>query len=162
MLKLTMVVLAVALAGSASAAGWRSLRVDAGTEAAFKESVATFQEKLPRVRKAVFERSLHDIWAEGTKAAQAGEREYTMSDYLRQVDGLSYQEVVKFTDPTGDTAERYFDQAYANLYRGGNARPGSIQPNWGSSPGVSTFSGSKILDAGQSFRAEGRLGGNHH
>jgi hypothetical protein len=52
---------------------------------------------------------------------------------------LSYQEVVKFTDPTGDTAERYFDQAYANLYRGANVpQPGVVrgQPGMGPAPGV--------------------------
>ena len=118
MLNLTIGVLALALAGTASAGGWRALRVDGSTEAAFKESVATFQENLPQVRRRVFERSLNDIWAEGAKAAQAGEREYTMSDYLRQVDGLSYKEVVEFTDPTGDTADRYFSAAYASLFPG--------------------------------------------
>jgi hypothetical protein len=159
MLKLTVAVVAVALASTASA-GWRSLRVDGSTEAAFKESVAAFQESLPQVRRHVFERSLNDIWAEGTKAAQAGDREYTMTDYLQQVDGLSYKEVVELTDPSGDTADRYFDQAYANLY-GRRGAPNAPAATWSGNPGVATFSGSKILDAGQSYRAEGRIGGTH-
>ena len=45
MLKLTVAVLAVALAGTASAAGWRSLRVDASSEAAFEQSLAVFKDE---------------------------------------------------------------------------------------------------------------------
>jgi hypothetical protein len=57
MLKLTAGVLAIVLAGSASAAGWRSLRIDASSEQAFNESVGVFREKLPYVRHYVFVRS---------------------------------------------------------------------------------------------------------
>ena len=46
----------------------------------------------------------------------AAEREYTRADYLKQLDGLKYQDVVTFTDPSGDRAQRYFDQAYARLF----------------------------------------------
>jgi hypothetical protein len=159
MLKLTVGMLALAVATSASAAGWRSMRIDASSEASFNASVTALKEKLPAVRKAVFERSLNDIWVKGTQAAQEAEREYTVSDYLRQVDGLAYKEVVRFTDPSGDTADRYFDAAYASLFGRRAAPPtGGFAPPSG---GVSTFSGSKILDAGQSARAEGRMGGNH-
>jgi hypothetical protein len=31
---------------------------------------------------------------------------------------LGYKEVVTFTDPTGDTADRYFGAAYASLFPG--------------------------------------------
>jgi hypothetical protein len=163
MLKLTVVVLAVALAGTANAAGWRSLRIDASSEASFDESVAALQEKLPRVRRAVFERSLQDIWVERTRAAAADQREYTAGDYRRLLDGLSYKDVITFTDPTGETAERYWDQAYARLNSTRTARPAGVAapaPNWNS--GVATYSGSHTLDAGQSARANGRIGGTHH
>jgi len=116
MLKLTMAVLAIALAGTASA-GWRSLRVDGSSEATFKESVAAIQEKLPEVRRHLFAAALQDIWVERSKAAAAEQREYTESEYFRQLDGLGYQEVVRFTDPTGDTADTRFRQVYARLYR---------------------------------------------
>jgi hypothetical protein len=164
MLKLTTAVLAVVLAGSASAAGWRSLRIDASSETSFNESVTALQDTLPRVRRHVFDESLKDIWTEGTKAAEADAREYTISDYLRQVDGLGYKDVVTFTDPTGDTAERYWNQAYTRLYgttaTRGQAGNRAVWP--APHGGVSTYSGSKTLDAGQSYRAEGRIGGNHH
>ena len=115
MLKLTIAVLAVALAGTASAAGWRSLRVDASSEASFTESVAAFQQKLSPARNYVFLRALQDIWVQGTKSAEAEQGEYTDSDYLRQLDGLGYDAVVKLTDPTGDTTKIRLREAYAAL-----------------------------------------------
>ena len=117
MLKLVVGVLAFVIAGSASAGGWRSMRIDASSENSFNESVVALREKLPRARRVVLERSLQDIWVEGMKAAQADGREYGIADYLRDVDGLGYKQVVTFTDPSGRTADRYFDQAYATLYR---------------------------------------------
>src|SRR5687768_2779306 len=135
MLKLTIAVLAVALAGSASAAGWRSLRIDASSEASFSESVAAFQEKLSPVRRYVFASALQDIWVRGTKNADAEQREYTESDYLRQLDGLGYDDVVTLTDPTGDTAKRRYkegrDVAYAALW---STPSGSTNPSWSSMP----------------------------
>jgi hypothetical protein len=116
MLKLAVWVLSLVLAGSASAAGWRSLHIDGTSEDSFNESVAALKEKLPRVRQHVLERSLQDIWMKGMKAAQADGRDYTIGDHLRELDGLGYKDVVEFTDPSGDTADRYWDQAYVNLY----------------------------------------------
>ncbi len=113
MLKLTIAVLAVALAGTASAAGWRSLRVDGSTEDGFTQSVAAFEEKLSPVRYYVFLRALQDVWVAGTKAAEAGEGEYTDADYLRQLDGLTYEDVVTFADPSGATARERYQAAYA-------------------------------------------------
>jgi hypothetical protein len=118
MLKLTVAVLAVVLAGTASA-GWRSLRVDGSSEAGFAESLAAFKEKLPRARAHVFGEALKDIWVQGTKDAEAEQREYTASDYYRQLDSLGYEQVVTFTDPTGDTARMRFKAAMQTVY----ARP---------------------------------------
>jgi hypothetical protein len=107
MLKLTIAVLAIALAGTATAAGWRSLRVDASSEAAFEQSLAEFKDKLSPARRYVFGESLKDIWVQGNQSATAEQREYTDADYYRQLDGLSYEGVVKLVDPTGQTARRY-------------------------------------------------------
>jgi hypothetical protein len=107
MLKLTVAVLAVALVGTASAAGWRSLRVDASSDVAFEQSLAEFKDKLSPGRRYVFGEALKDIWVAGTQAAEAEEREYTAADYYLQLDGLSYEEVVTWVDPTGKTARRY-------------------------------------------------------
>jgi hypothetical protein len=56
---------------------------------------------LPHVRAQAFERSLQDIWLAGTEAAQAEGRDCTVTDYLRELDGLEYRQVVKFADPSG-------------------------------------------------------------
>jgi hypothetical protein len=134
MLKLTVGMLAVVLAGSASAAGWRSMRIDASSEDTFNESVTALKDKLPRVRREVFERSLQDIWLEGMKAAQADGRDYTVTDYLWELDGLGYKEVVIFTDPSGDTADRYWDRAYVSLRGNVPPLPGFPPP----SPGLTS------------------------
>jgi hypothetical protein len=120
MLRLTVVVLAIALAGTASAAGWRSLRLDGSSEAGFEKSLAEFREELTNGRRYAFILALHDVWEQGTKNAEAEQREYTAADYLRDLDGLGYEQVVRFTDPTGATARRY--RADYNPFRTGDAR----------------------------------------
>jgi hypothetical protein len=105
MLKLTIVMLAVMLAGTASAAGWRSLQVDGSSEEAFKASLEAFRKELSPARQQVFSAALIDIWIQGTTDAKANQREYTANDYYRQLDKLTYEEVVIFTDPTGETAK---------------------------------------------------------
>ena len=117
MLKLTVAVLAVALAGTASAAGWRSLRVDGSSEAAFAESAAAFKERLPLTRRYAFAQALQDIWLKGLTDAEAAAREYTARDYYRQVDGLAYKEVVTLLDPTGETEQLRRKEAYARPER---------------------------------------------
>ena len=105
MLKLAVVVLAVALAGAAGAANWRDLRVDASSEAAFEQSMAVFDKELSSERRYVFQHALMDIWILGTRNAEADQRKFTVNDYYQQLHGLSYEQVVTFTDPTGDTAK---------------------------------------------------------
>jgi hypothetical protein len=111
MLKLAVAVLAVALAGTASADNWRKLKVDASSEAAFEKSLAVFKEELSPARRYVFGEALKDIWTQGAQEAAAAQREYTASDYYRHVDGLSYEEITTFTDPTGKTAKTRYNAA---------------------------------------------------
>lgn len=123
MLKLTIAVLAVALAGTANAAGWRSLRVDGSSEASFAASVEEFGETLSPARYRVFVLALKDIWEQGTASAVARQGEYTRDDYLRELDGLGYEQVVNLTDPSGDTAKMRLRSATARAY--GPRRPAS-------------------------------------
>jgi hypothetical protein len=138
MLKLTVAMLAVVLAGSASAAGWRSLRIDGSSEASFESSVAAIKEKLTPGRRWVFTMALQDIWAQEAQKAGADQSEYPKADYLRQLDGLGYDEVITFTDPTGETARRY-RAAYNPVLAGdrspyaGGASSLSLNPLWASS-----------------------------
>jgi hypothetical protein len=134
MLKFMFAVLAFALAGTASAAGWRNLRIDASSEAAFNESVAAFQKKLSPSRRLAFTRSLHDIQLDGTQRATAEQRDYTRADYLQQLHGLGYEEVVTLTEPTGQRAAAYRrEYYYARQWGGGvgqSGNPQSINPLW--------------------------------
>ena len=151
--------------------------MDASSEASFRQSVVAFQQKLPAAHRYVFAQSLQDIWLQGTQRAQAEQREYTASDYRRQVDGLGYEEIAEFTDPTGATADRYRDEYDArnriSMSPGSARRPPSpgtnaqrmefqlwcLLENSGSSVGPS---GSRYAcpDAGQPPRAESRIGGS--
>jgi len=70
-----------------------------------------FNAELSRERNQVFTAALMDIWLKGTADAKADQREYTVGDYHSQLDGLSYDEVVNFTDPTGETAKQRYEQA---------------------------------------------------
>jgi len=106
MLKLTVAVVAIALASTAGAAGWKSLKVDGSSEDAFAQSLAEFKQELSFAQRYAFGEALKDIWVRGVQAAEAERREYTAADYYRQVHGLSYEQVIAFTDPTGDTAKQ--------------------------------------------------------
>jgi len=106
-LKLAATVLAIAFASIASA-GWRTMRVEAANAANFDESVAAFEEELSTARHYVLILALQDIWAQGLQRASAEQREYTEAEYFRQIDGLTYDEIVTLADPTGKvTKERY-------------------------------------------------------
>jgi hypothetical protein len=120
MLKHTLAVLAIALAGSASAAEWKNLRIDASSESAFEQSLAKFKDKLSPARRYAFGEGLKDIWIKGNQGAEAAQGEYTATDYYREVHGLSYEQVVRFTDPSGDTARDRYRAAPRRQY--GSAR----------------------------------------
>lgn len=101
---LTVAVLAVVLAGTANAAGWRSLRFDASSEDSFAKSVTAFQQKLSPARRYVFDMALLDI-----------QRDPKGAEYRRRLDGLRYEDIVKLTDPSGATAEERYRTASARL-----------------------------------------------
>ena len=122
MLKLTVATLAIVLAGTASAAGWRKLQIDASSEAAFNQSGATFQKKLSPSRRAAFGGSLRDIEEEGKTRARAEQRDYARAEYLEQLHGLGYEEVVTLVDPTGKRAGQYRAAYY-------QSRPFANHPN---------------------------------
>lgn len=111
MLKLTVAVLICAIASSASAAGWRSLRTDGSDEASFTKSVAALQDKLPPARLYVFNLALQDLWVQGTQSAEAQQREYTSAEYFQRLHGLRYTEIVALADPNGDTTRQRYAAA---------------------------------------------------
>jgi hypothetical protein len=124
--------LAIALAGTASAAKWKDLRVDGSSEDAFAQSLAEFKEQLSPARRYAFGEALKDIWVQRVKAAEAEQRKYTAAEYYRQLDGLGYEQVVTFTDPTGDTAKRRLRDGMRRVAtvggRGGSRAPTGAAP----------------------------------
>ena len=124
--KLTVVVLAVAFAGTASAAGWRDLRVDGSSEEAFARSMTEFKDELSLRREYVFGEALKDIWIQGATAAKAEQREYTADEFYERIDGLSYEEVITLADPTGATAR----QRYQVALRGSALGRYEVGPEW--------------------------------
>ena len=119
--KLIVAVLALVLAGTASAAGWRSLRIDASSEASFAKSVEEFRDKLTPSRRVAFVRSLQDIRIHGSQFAVEEQREYTDADFLRQIHGLGYEQIVTLTDPTGKKEGHYRAGYYYSRAGGGSA-----------------------------------------
>ena len=126
MLRTTVFVLAVVLASSATAAGWRDLRVDASSEEAFTKSLEAFKEKLSSPRVSVFGEALKDIWIQGANAAEAEQREYTADEFYERIDGLSYEEVITLADATGATAR----QRYQVALRGSALGRYEVGPEW--------------------------------
>jgi hypothetical protein len=159
MLRLTVAVFAVALASSA-AAGWRGLRVDGSSEQAFAQSLEAFNDKLSPAHRYVFGEALKDIWVQGERAAQAEQREYTDSDYYGQLHGLSYKEIVKLVDPTGDTAkDRYRTASLSYRY----SSPTPMQAGtWSTASPPIGFSGQQVRGATQAdMLPAGRAASGH-
>ena len=116
------------LAGTASASGWRDLRIDASSAASYSESIATFQQKLTPSRRIAFARSLQDVWLHGSQLAEERQHEFTDADYFRLLHDLGYEEVVTLADPTGKKAGHYRAEYYASRGYGGTRAPGT--PAW--------------------------------
>jgi hypothetical protein len=146
--KLTIAVLAVTFAGTASAAGWRSMQIDGSGEEGFAKSVAELREELPPARRYVFVRALQDIWVAESTDAEAKQQEYTAEEYLAQLDGLRYKDVVKLADPSGDTTRQRYRDAYVTFARRGRraalAELGPAQRVPASPPGPIGFSGEQV------------------
>jgi hypothetical protein len=133
--RLALIVACAMLAGC-STSGWRTQKIEGGTESAFEESVASLQERLPPHRRAEFDTALAVIWmrdatvgagdldsdgrvdvdeiralqtvAEGVLAdirrgvfVSAREGAQSLDAYLRQLDGLGYDDVISLAAPTG-------------------------------------------------------------
>ncbi|HEY3518320.1 MAG TPA: hypothetical protein VGL98_14825 [Gammaproteobacteria bacterium] len=128
MLKITVAVLAIALVGSVSAEGWR---LDAGSHRAFKRSLEVAKDELSPENVQMLGGALKHIWNEGTKAAEAEQRSYSDKDYFRQIDGLSYEQLVHFTDATYEAALKYNsppDDAVAFEAPVNGRTPGPVPP----------------------------------
>jgi hypothetical protein len=152
MLKLTVATLVIALAGTAGAAGWKDLRIDGTSEAAFNQSLAAFKAELSPERNKVFTDALMDIWVQGTVAAKNDQREFTVDDYYKQLDGLGYEQVVTFTDPTGATANERYRDAKREKVADQSPPVARWQGRYRGSPEASANEAHGSLDSGELMR----------
>jgi hypothetical protein len=154
-LKLTTVVLAVALAGAAGADETRSLRIDASSNRAFQRSLAAFKDELSPERRQAFGDALTDIWLAGAQAAEGEGRKYRTRHYYRQIDGLGYDDVV--SQATGEVA-KYRDRQLSvaaterSPPRGGSARYRASANTAASSPWEGAQPSSPPREAGPNWR----------
>ena len=95
---------AIALSACASTSSWQDLRIDASSPTSFQESVDAIEAALPYHRGQLFLLALQDIQMTGLAADDA----FAPKDYLGQLDGLGYDEVLALADATGPTTmQRY-------------------------------------------------------
>ena len=149
MFKLVVAVLTVALAGTAGAAGWKDLRIDGTSEAAFQQSLAVFKEKLSPERQKVFTDALMDIWVQGTLDAKRDQREFTVNDYYKQLDGLGYEQIVTLTDPSGDTADERYREAKREKVTDQTLPVAPWRGRYHESPAARANEAHRSLDTGQ-------------
>ena len=67
-------------------------------------------------------------WIRSATAAEAEQREYTADEYYKLLDGLRYEEVVNYTDPTGDTAKTFENRP--SRFHATAATPAWPTPRW--------------------------------
>jgi len=94
-------------AASASARGWRDLRIDASSDSLFDGSVQQMRDELPYHHALLFVLVLKDL-----------KSRFTPAEYHHQLDGLAYKQIVRLASPNV-TAEYL-----AHYSRVGQAGPG--------------------------------------
>jgi hypothetical protein len=140
MLKRTIVLVVVALAGASSGEESTSLRIDASSGRAFERSLVAFRKELSPEHRQALGNALVDIWIAGTQAADAERGKYRKRDYYRQIDGLSYEEAVAFT--TGESAKlRDRQQSVVATERSAPRRSARVARPWPSYERPSPWAG---------------------
>lgn len=104
MRNLALSTVAIALAGCASTAEWRTLSIDSSSESAFQESVSSLNDELSSKRQQYLALALIDIAVTGAENAgvtEDGNPAFTDEDFRSQLDGLTYRDVIALADETG-------------------------------------------------------------
>ena len=101
----SLTILVLVWAAGASARGWRDLRIDASSDSRFDDSVQQMRAELPYNRAVLFEMVLQDLKARFAPAV-----------YRRQLDGLTYRDVVRLASPS-------VSSSYTMRYMGRAADP---------------------------------------
>jgi len=103
--KLAFLIVGLALAGCASTSEWRALRLDGASKSTFEESAAVFRQELPQGRRLYFDVAITDLWTTAALKAQldlqteSNALEAASRNFLAQIDGLGYDEIVSLAGP---------------------------------------------------------------
>jgi hypothetical protein len=126
MLKGTLFIVAVALAGCASTSGWRALRIDGTSRSTFEASNFALQQGLSANQRLRFKIALQELWRTG--AAQAGAEggvDGASTSYYAQLDGLGYEEIVSRAGPI---ATQKYLEAWSHTGPRGDLGAPSVPP----------------------------------
>jgi len=112
MSKLTLAIVAVLVAGCASTREWSTLTIDSSSEQTFGDSLSLLNDTLPHRHREMLALALVDIaQTETLSAADASDEEavtYTYDDFRRQLDGLTYGEIIALADRSGTPISRLY------------------------------------------------------
>jgi len=86
-------VLMLVCSASASASGWRDLRIDASSESRFTDSIQQMRDELPYHRAVLFVIVLADL-----------KTHLTPAEYRQRLDGLTYKQVARLASPQASAA----------------------------------------------------------
>ncbi len=121
----SLTVLMLVCATSASARGWRDLRIDASSDSRFNESVQQMRDELPYHHARLFGLVLKDL---ETRLAPA--------EYRQQLKGLSYKQIAHLASP--NVAAEYL----ASYARAGTGAIGTSCPCDGGAVAPAFYGGS--------------------
>lgn len=125
---------------SASARGWRDLRIDASSTSRFDESIQQMRDELPYNRAVLFVLVLQDLKAR-----------VTPEEYRQRLDGLAYKDIARLASPA--VADRYLAY-YASLHAldagfsaasGGPTGFSGVANPFGAFPGFDQTTGRQLL-----------------
>ena len=121
MSKVIVSVAALMLTACAGTSEWRSLRIDGSSEAAMRDSLTRLEQQLPRdFHRRMFALALGDVAADNS-----GNADYSSDDYRADLDGLTYQGVLRLADRAGTPLkQRYYAGRGAPSLPGYDALPG--------------------------------------
>ena len=115
-------VLMLVYGASASARGWRDLRIDASSDSRFNDSIQQMRDELPYHHALFFVMTLKDLKAR-----------FSPAEYRQQLDGLSYKQIAHLASPhvTAEYLAYYADRPVGQPFGTHNSSEGveaTVQP----------------------------------
>jgi hypothetical protein len=126
---ISLTVLMLVCGASASASGWRDLRIDASSVSTFDDSVQEMRDQLPYPHALLFVLVLHDL-----------KMRFSPTEYRQQLEGLSYEQIAHLASPNvmaeylGYYALRRVGQPVATPSVAANSAGGAVAPEFYSRP----------------------------